>query len=62
MDQRWLHQIVQSNDDGYIKDEYIKQYNDDSHGATSEGEQLGEYRIATQLLNIVAIIYKSSKF
>jgi hypothetical protein len=36
-----------------IKDDYIKQYNDDYNGATSEQEQ---YRIATQLLNIVATI------
>jgi hypothetical protein len=50
---------VQSNDDGYIKDDYIKQckqYNDDYNGTTSEQQQLGEYRIATQLLNIVATI------
>jgi len=45
--------MVQTNDDGYIKDDYIKQYNDDYNGATSEQEQ---YRIATQLLNIVATI------
>ncbi len=58
-DQRWLHQIIQSNDDGYINDDYIKQceqYNDDSNGTTNEQEQLGEYRIVTQLLNIVTTI------
>jgi len=59
VDQRWLHQIVQSDDDGYIKDDYIKQckhYNDDSNGVTKEQEQFGGYRIATQLLNIIATI------